>query len=61
MFETTNPAIGWDGKNKDTKKLCSDGAYFYICRVNEIHIDGIKPHVLKGYIQLIIDKNGPSN
>lgn len=61
MFETSNPDILWDGKNKSTKKTCSDGTYFYVCTVNEIHIDGIQPRILKGFIQLIQDKNAPHN
>ncbi len=61
IFETTNPDILWDGKNKNTKKICSDGTYFYICLVNEIRIDGFKPRILKGFVQLIMDKNLPTN
>ncbi len=61
LFETSNPDILWDGKNKNSKKLCSDGTYFYVCVVNEIRIDGIKPRILKGFIQLIKEKIAPSN
>ena len=61
MFETSNPDIIWDGKDSSSKRLCADGVYFYICRVNEIHVDGIKPHILKGYIQLIQDKSSHGN
>ena len=61
MFETTNPAILWDGKNKSTKTMCSDGTYFYICIINEIRVDGIKPHILKGFVQLIQDKSKQGN
>ncbi len=61
MFETSNPDIGWDGKNKSTKRACSDGSYFYICIVNEILIDGIKPRILKGFIQIIQDKKELEN
>lgn len=56
MFETTNPDILWDGKNTTTKKMCSDGTYFYICTVNEIRVDGITPRTLKGFIQLLQQK-----
>jgi hypothetical protein len=61
MFETTDPDIFWDGKNKDSKAQCSDGTYFYVCIVNEIHVEGIKPRVLKGFIQLINTKTGPNH
>lgn len=61
MFETTDPDIRWDGKNKDSKAQCTDGTYFYVCIVNEIRVEGIKPRVLKGFIQLINTKTGPNN
>ncbi len=61
MFETTNPDILWDGKNSSTKRMCSDGAYFYICTVHEIRVEGIKPRMLKGFIQLLQQKNKPNN
>ena len=61
IFETSNPDIGWDGKDGSTKKLCSDGTYFYVCIVNQILLDGIKPRVLKGFVQLIQDKNSQNN
>nr|MBA3704679.1 hypothetical protein [Bacteroidota bacterium] len=50
----------WDGGNQDTKKPCTDGTYFYVCVVNEIRVEGIQPKVLKGFIQLIQSKAGPT-
>ncbi len=61
MFHTIDPDIKWDGKNADSKKLCSDGTYYYVCTVNEIRVDGIRPHILKGFVQLIQTKLGPTN
>jgi gliding motility-associated-like protein len=61
MYETTNPDILWDGINSATKMPCSDGTYFYVCTVNEIRIDGIKPRVIKGFIQLLQQKTKPNN
>ncbi len=61
MFETSNPAILWDGRSKSTKQVCSDGVYFYTCIVNEIRVEGIKPRVIKGFIQLILDKSAPNH
>ena len=60
MFSTNNPDILWDGKNADTKSVCSDGTYYYICVVNEIRVEGIKQRVLKGFVQLINDKTAPN-
>lgn len=61
MFETTNADILWDGKNTSTKMPVSDGTYFYVCTVNEIRIEGIKPRILKGFVQILQQKNKPSN
>lgn len=60
MFQTSDKNILWDGRNKDTKGICPDGTYFYICTVNEIHVDGIEPHTLKGFIQLFKEKTNPT-
>ncbi|MBL0330915.1 MAG: gliding motility-associated C-terminal domain-containing protein [Bacteroidetes bacterium] len=60
MFSTDDPNVLWDGKNKDTKQFCSDGTYFYVCTVNEIRIDGIKPRVLKGFVQIIKEGSNPA-
>ncbi len=60
MFETKNPDVLWDGKNQETKKMCTDGTYFYVCTVNEIRVDGIKPRIIKGFVQLIQDKTKPT-
>lgn len=60
MFTTDDPKVVWDGKNQDSKKECSDGTYFYVCIVNEIRIDGIKPRVLKGFVQLIREGKNPT-
>ena len=61
MFQTSNPDILWNGNNQSTKTLCTDGTYFYVCIVNEIRIDGIKPNVLRGFVQLIKQKAAPNN
>ena len=61
MFETSDPDVLWDGKNMQSKKLCADGTYFYICTVNEIRVGGITPRVLKGFIQLLHNSAGPSH
>ncbi len=61
MFETNNIDIVWNGINQQTKKACNDGTYYYVCTVNEIFLEGIKPRVLKGFITLISNKgtSGP--
>ncbi|HLO92387.1 MAG TPA: gliding motility-associated C-terminal domain-containing protein [Lentimicrobium sp.] len=36
VFETVDPEIKWDGKDKNTNKLCPEGVYFYRCVVYEV-------------------------
>ncbi len=55
VFETTDPAINWDGKNKQGKDL-ADGVFFYKCKVFEQRVEGVLPapgKPLSGYIHLI--------
>lgn len=52
VFETTDPAIGWDGHDKNSGRLCSDGVYYYTCTVNEIRLQGIVPRKLSGFFHL---------
>lgn len=52
VYETNDPAIMWDGKVMESKQLCSEGTYFYVCQVNEIRVTGIKERFLRGFIQV---------
>jgi gliding motility-associated-like protein len=61
MFSTTDRDILWDGKNSSTKMACPDGVYFYVCIVNEIHVDGITPRVLTGFIQILKEGGNSSH
>jgi len=36
VFETTDPEIKWDGRDKNSNNECTDGVYFYICDVYEV-------------------------
>ncbi len=56
VFETFDPNINWDGRNKDSGKPCSDGVYYYVCDVHEIRLEGIQTIVLKGFIHLLRGK-----
>jgi gliding motility-associated-like protein len=57
VFQTTDPDVNWDGVHRLSKKLCSDGVYYYTCVVNEIRLSGIEPRVLKGFVHLFGEKN----
>lgn len=53
VFRTTDPKIMWDGTSQQTKMLCSDGVYYYVCVVYDIRLKGIIPHVLTGNVHLL--------
>lgn len=36
VFETNDPEIKWDGRDKSSNKECADGVYFYVCDVYEV-------------------------
>ena len=53
VFETNDKDVNWDGKNKDTKADCSDGVYFYTCKVFFFSIKNEQSLELHGTVQLI--------
>ncbi len=36
VFETSDPAIRWDGRDKNTNRQCAEGVYYYVCDVYEV-------------------------
>jgi gliding motility-associated-like protein len=52
VFETTDPAINWNGQNLSKKELAS-GTYYYVCRVIELRVGGNTERALSGWIELI--------
>jgi gliding motility-associated-like protein len=54
VFETTDPAINWDGTNLNGDRL-SSGTYYYVGQVFEQRLDGVTlaPEPLSGFIELI--------
>jgi gliding motility-associated-like protein len=57
VFETSNPDIFWNGVNKDTGRMSTQGVYFYVCTVNEIRLQGILPRLLQGQVHLFRNAN----
>lgn len=55
VYETTDPAVRWNGRSEVNGRLCSDGVYYYVCTVNEIRLQGIVPRVLTGFVHLFGD------
>lgn len=54
IFETTDPALNWNGENLRGEQL-ADGTYYYTCKVFAQTVEGIVPlaRELSGYIELI--------
>ncbi len=53
VFETNDKDINWDGKNKYTNTDCSEGVYFYTCKVYFYSVKNEQSLKLHGTIQLI--------
>ncbi|MCS6928090.1 MAG: gliding motility-associated C-terminal domain-containing protein [Saprospiraceae bacterium] len=53
IFETDNPAIEWDGRNRAGVDV-PEGTYFYRCKLYERRVEGIvlRPQALIGFIEL---------
>ena len=54
VYSTSNPNLGWDGKNLKGKDV-AQGVYYYTCRVFENRVTGIteNPEILNGFIELL--------
>jgi gliding motility-associated-like protein len=56
VFSTTNPDVNWDGTHQLSKQPCSDGVYYYVCVVNEIHLEGVEARIITGFVHIIKQK-----
>lgn len=58
VFETTDPMINWNGKDQKTGKDVKEGVYFYVCKVFELRVDGVKESgdIRNGFIHVIKGK-----
>ncbi len=52
VYETKNPLIEWDGKEKNSNKLVKSGVYYYICDIWEPRISGLELRNLVGFIHV---------
>jgi len=53
MFETNDPNINWDGKNKNNNSDCAAGVYFFVCDVYEIRLTGFTKRTLTGSVTIL--------
>jgi gliding motility-associated-like protein len=61
IFASTDPEILWDGTIQKTKQPCTDGVYYYICKINTVRLTGIVTETLNGFVQVISTKSNPPN
>ena len=53
VFFTTDPALNWNGRIRNSGALLPDGVYFYLCAVYEQRLEGVVIRNLKGTIHLL--------
>ncbi len=53
VFETDDPEIRWDGRDRETNQPCSDGTYFYAGEVTEITLHGDLTRNLRGSLTIL--------
>ncbi len=58
VYETDNPLIKWDGKEKNTNKMVPTGVYYYICDVWEPRISGLELRSIVGFIHVYTQNTG---
>jgi len=61
VFETKDPAVLWDGRDKDSNDSVSDGTYFYTVTVNNVRLSGIESLEQSGFIQVLGAENQTTN
>ncbi|MEQ8908387.1 MAG: gliding motility-associated C-terminal domain-containing protein [Vicingaceae bacterium] len=52
VFETSDPAILWDGVSMSSNQKLNEGVYYYSCTVYELSLDGLVPRNLKGTVNI---------
>ena len=53
LFETEDPALNWDGRDRKDDEL-PPGTYYYVCKVFEPSLEGdVQSALLEGHIQLL--------
>jgi gliding motility-associated-like protein len=55
VYETEDPDINWNGRDRNNNARCSDGVYFYVCRVYEITLTGLRTREIRGSITLLTE------
>jgi gliding motility-associated-like protein len=53
LWDSDDPLIQWDGKNKNTKMDCPSGTYFYVCEITYMGETGEEHLRLQGSITIV--------
>ena len=56
VYETNDPYINWDGRQKGKKSFVASGIYYYICDIYEQRITGIEIRNISGFVHVISEK-----
>ncbi len=60
LFETTDPKLNWNGTNKDSGELCTDGVYYYVININTSSLEGPVTTKQSGYVRIADAKRASS-
>jgi gliding motility-associated-like protein len=55
VYDTTDPAINWEGNYRNSNNKVSSGVYYYICDVYEPRISGVEIRTLVGFIHVYVE------
>lgn len=58
VYETTDPAIGWDGRSMTSGEPVTEGTYYYVLKVYGIRLFGLEETTTSGYITVLDVKPG---
>ncbi|MCD6597965.1 MAG: gliding motility-associated C-terminal domain-containing protein [Bacteroidales bacterium] len=56
VFETDDPYINWNGKQKGKNNFVAPGIYYYICDIYEKRLSGLEVRNVTGFVHVITEK-----
>ncbi len=52
VYESNDVNINWNGVDKTSNKICSEGVYFYVCKVSHPSLNGLEIKLYQGFVEL---------